>query len=201
MLTLKQLTAAAAMAATFILSYVGSAAVHAQSDVQVDSSDGLLTIKANNISASELAEKLSDELGISVVVTGDAETRVNLDIVEEPVERALGKLSPNNMLVHDEKAQEIIEVVLMMGEGQSSGGSSEQFLPSGSPAEAVVSEQPPVQALQQEPVDPGSLRDPNRVAQAREAAGAARSDANLPNPANEGQQAPIDPATGQPVQQ
>lgn len=187
-----------------------SQAVHAQSGVQISSDNGTLSVQASNVSASELANELSDELGISVVVTGDAETRVNLDIVEEPLEKALAKLSPNNMLVRDTNANDIIEVVLMMGEGQDTGagGGADQFLPSGSPAEEVIGGQ----ALEQieESYDPELLRDPNRSEQVRQAAGAASSDANLPavqvppmfaddgTPIDPSQ---IDPATGLPYAQ
>lgn len=118
--------------------------VHAQSGVQVSSDqDGRVSVRANNVSASELASELSQQLGIRVVVTGDSEARVNLDIVEEPIEKALGKLSPNHMLVLNDDASEVVEVVLMMGEGQSNAGGAgpEQFLPSGSPAEAVIDRQ------------------------------------------------------------
>lgn len=172
----------------------------AQGNVQIESINGLLSVQANNVSAGELAEKISESLGIRVVVTGNSETRVNLDIVEEPLEKALVKLSPNNMLVRDAQEQKIVEVVLMMGESGAGGGNSEQFLPSGSPAEAVVVED--TTAQQQEVTDPAALRDPDRNAQAREIAGAARADANLPNLADEGQNAPaIDPVTGLPIEQ
>ena len=184
-------------------------AVQAQSGVQISSDDGMLSVKASNVSATELANELSNELGISVVVTGDAETRVNLDIVEEPLEKALAKLAPNNMLVRDSTDDDIVEVVLMMGEGQdsSASGSADQFLPSGSPAEEVIDEQATEQAL--ESVDPELLRDPNRSAEVREAAGAASSDANLPAEqvppmyADDGSidASQIDPATGLPYEQ
>lgn len=186
-------------------------AAHAQSGIQISATDGMLSVQASNVSATELATELSQQLGISVVVTGDAEARVNLDIVEEPLEKALAKLSPNNMLVRASNTSDIIEVVLMMGEGQDSAGSggSDQFLPNGSPAEEVMNEQAVEQA--QEASDPGALRDPNRAAQVRAAAAAASSDANLPAAqvppmyAEEGQmntgEAPIDPATGLPHDQ
>lgn len=180
----------------------------AQSGIQVRSENGTLTVQASDVSASELAAELSNQLGISVVVTGDAETRVNLDIVDEPLDKALGKLSPNNMLVRDSQQSDIIEVVLMMGEGQDSsqGSGSEQFLPSGSPAEEVLV----VDADNglQNNVDPSLLRDPNRAAQVRDAAAAASSDANLPAaqvPPMYGEdtqgEPEIDPTTGLPYQQ
>lgn len=196
---LKHLNKITALIGITFLFVANSNAVFAQDNVQIESANGLLSVRANNVSASELAKEISESLGISVVVTGNTEARVNLDIIEEPLEKALGKLSPNNMLVRDSREQKIIEVVLMMGDSASGGGNSEQFLPSGSPAEAVIVEEQITQ--QQEVVDPAALRDPNRNAQAREVAGAARADANLPNLASEVQNAPvIDPATGLPVE-
>lgn len=184
---------------------------HAQQQIDVTERDGLLSVQATNTSAAELAQVLTEQLGINVVVTGDTETLVNIDIVEEPLAKALTKLSPNNMLVRSDADpdSEIIEVVLIMGEGSGSqSGSSDQFLPSGAPADGVGGEEAGQQAT-----DGGPLRDPNRIQQAREAAGAAASDAaglgGLPRPADlpnaqavdptTGQ--PLDPQTGQPIQQ
>lgn len=179
--------------------------LHAQTGIEINAENGNLSVKANNISASELAVELSNTLGITVVVTGDAETRVNLDIVEEPLETALGKLSPNNMLVRDSSASEIIEVVLMMGEGQngSQSSGSEQFLPTGSPAEEVLDENNTT--VPEDNIDPSLLRDPNRSEEVRQAAGAASSDGNLPAaqlPPMYAEETPIvgeiDPTTGLP---
>ncbi len=182
-----------------------SASLYAQSSVQVLEEDGLLTVRASDVTAIELAEELSQQLGISIVITGDAETRINLDIVKEPVERALARLSPNNLLVRSEDdASEIIEVVLMMGEGQntSGGGDANEFLPTGSPAEELTEVQ------SEEAYDPNTLRDPNRAGMVRDAAAAASSDANLPAEQvppmfaeDVGNEATIDPATGLPYEQ
>jgi len=184
----------------------------AQSGVQIRSENGNLSVQATNVPASDLALELSNELGITVVVTGDAATRINLDIVEEPLEKALAKLSPNNLLVRDSHDHDIIEVVLMMGEGQESSqvSGAEQFLPTGSPAEEVIVEGDLAEL--QGSIDPSMLRDPNRAADVREAAEAASSDANLPAaqvPPMYAEEVPmggeieggeIDPATGLPYQ-
>jgi len=179
---------------------------HAQ-NVQVLNQDGLLSIKARNASATQLAAVLSEQLGISVVVTGDTETLVNIDIVEEPIHKALTKLSPNNMLVRAGKSSdsEIIEVVLLMGEDAQNGSNdtgSDQFLPTGSPADEI-----PLDANGggdgTQPTDGAILRDPNRAQVAREAADAAASDAGLPaeqQPIEYSSEVPIDPATGLPME-
>ena len=170
----------------------------AYADISISSGDGILSIKANNVTASELAAELSDQLGISVVVTGEADTQINVDITDEPLEIALGKLSPNNMLVRNSQGTEITEVVLIMGEGEmsASGGSSDQFLPSGSPAEDVQPEQASGQAGGQ--VEGAA----DQAGQVRDAAATASNDPNLPADqvppmfAEDGQE--IDPATGLP---
>ena len=184
-----------------------SQAAHAQSGVKVNLVDGLLSVRASNVSAGELASELSNQLGISVVITGDTDTRINVDIVKEPFEKALAKLSPNNMLVRS-NGNDIFEVVLMMDDGQdgASSGRADQFLPSGSPAEEVLD----LQAFEQseDAIDPELLRNPNRAAEARKATGAVSASATLP-----AEQVPpvyaeddaidpsqIDPATGLPYE-
>ncbi len=183
------------------LLWAGSmSAALAQQAVQVRAQDGLLSVQASNATATELAEVLSNQLGISVVVTGDTEALVNIDIIDEPLDKALAKLSPNHMLVRKNKLSdsEITEVVLMMGEGTSSGNSSsaeDQFLPSGSPADDVV-------IAVEEPVNDTALRDPNRAAMVREAADAASSDSTGLPAENFGDSPPpesFDPVSGLPI--
>lgn len=186
-----------------------AADAHAQQDVEVREQDGLLTVQAKT-SARHLAEVLSEQLGINFVVTGDAESLVNIDIIEEPLDKALAKLSPNHMLVRNDvnPDSKIVEVVLMMGEdgGSSSTAGGDQFLPSGSPADdvAVVEEQ----AF---PEDGGELRDPNRSLMVREAAEAAANDASGLNDGTQSEYPapesfdpvtglPIDPNTGLPIE-
>ncbi len=196
---------------TILIALLSSAPLRAQQDVQVSQQDGLLSVQASNASVSRLAEVLSDELGINVVITGNTEELVNIDIVNEPLEKALTKLSPNNMLVKsgENENSDVIEVVLMMSDGAPAGPSagSEEFLPSGSPADEVfITEQGNSQAD-----DGAPLRDPNRSEQARDAANAATNDAagqpvDVPgqNPSVEAFDPvtglPIDPLTGQPLQ-
>jgi len=184
--------------------------VLAQQNVEVRAENGYLWVQANNASAIELADEISQTLGINVVITGDTETRINLDIVEEPVERALSRLSPNNMLVRggDDPDSDITEVILMMGEGGSGAVQSSQFLPTGSPAEPVETQQP---SQQLDAANAAVLRDPNRAAAVREAAATATNDANLPPgqvppmfaedqlPSDGANFVIIDPETGLPV--
>ena len=110
------LRTAALTLTAWCLALTVSTGAFAQQSVQVSEKDGMLSVQASNTSASALAQLLSDELGISVVVTGDTEALVNIDIVDEPLDKALSKLSPNHMLVRSDKDPHstIIEVVLMM---------------------------------------------------------------------------------------
>ena len=192
-----------------LLASFSSSSLYAQ-DIDVQSNDGLLSIQANNTTATQLADVLSEELGIVVVVTGDAETRVNIDIVEETIEKAVSQLSPNNMLFRSGEGAEsdIVEIVLMMGESGgnsiSNGGGSDQFLPSGSPAEDVVVEgvDPNRQSI-----EGAALRDPNRAQLVQDNANGSLNKSGL-NTDSTGNSAfdpvsglPIDPQTGLPLQQ
>ena len=192
------------LAITAILCVLSIHSAAARAQVEISTFEDNISIRANNVSASELAAQLSEELGIRVVVTGDIEARVNLDIVEEPLEKALGKLSPNNMLVRDSNQREIIEVVLMMGDASSSSTSSnEQFLPSGSPVDGVI------QNDSGQPVyDASGVLNPQSAEELRQITEAASSDPNLPAAQlppmfadEQSLQPEIDPATGLPYEQ
>lgn len=176
-----------------------SFAVYSQSELDVQFSDELLSVQSSNVSAAELATVLSDELDISVVVTGDAQTPISLDIVEEPLEKALSKISESHMLVRDADSQEIVELVLMMAEVQGvANSSSDQFLPSGSPVEAVVEESVQADAAEQQEQD---AQNEEIVSNAE---GAASDDGNVPAeqlPPMLADEQKIDPNTGLPIEQ
>lgn len=170
--------------------------VQAQTKVSISENNDIMSIQANNVTAGELAASISDILGITVVVAGDEETQVNVDIVEEPIDKALSKLSPNNMLVRDANNEKIIEFVLMVGDEQANNAPvSEQFLPSGSPAEPVLTQD--TSSAPEQNAEPTQPRDSSRAATARQAADSASSDAGVPPP----QEPPIDPATNLPNEQ
>lgn len=175
----------------------------AQQALNVSESDGLLSVQASNTSASALAEGLATELGISVVVTGDAEALVNIDIVDEPLAKALAKLSPNHMLVRSSKEPDssIVEVVLMMGEGENTSGSSggdDQFLPSGSPAEETIVTEESI------PTDDGGQQPGSGDANQLQASDPSNLQPEGDTPAPEAFDPvtgmPIDPLTGQPLE-
>jgi len=130
-------------------------------------SGNLVSILANNAPIQELANALSTETGIVFSLTGEKTTPITIEIVEEPLEKAIAKLSPNHLLVRDSEASDaqLIEVVLMMSEaGAAGGGGNTEFLPSGAPAEELVpdeqlmnpelAEQEPAPGAAPQPVDP-----------------------------------------------
>lgn len=177
----------------------------AQPSIEIRSQDSLLSIQTTTATASELAEALTEELGISVIVTGDTESILNVDIVDEPLERALTQLSSNYMLVRNGKSKDskIIEVILIMGDdggGDSSAG-NEQFLPSGSSVEDVVSNQQQAETL----AGDGSQQteETQSDAPAQEAFDPQTGlpiDPTTGLPIDPATGLPIDPATGLPVQ-
>lgn len=159
-----------------------SLASNASQNVQVLNENGIISVKATDVSASAIVEELTDRLGIHFVVTGNAETRLNLDIIEEPLDKVLPKLSPNNLIVREsaDDSSQIIEVVLMLGDNNASDGNavSEQFLPTGSPVEGITSQEGENQI--QNNSDLANFRDPDRSLRVRQNADAAAYDASLP---------------------
>jgi hypothetical protein len=153
----------------------------AEESVQVRNEDGLVWVKADNVPATSLASELSNNLGIRIVLTGDTNTRMNVNIVEEPLEKAVTKISPSNLVVREtaDPSSQIVEVVLMLAEGtlSSAGAEESRFLPSGQPSEDTIPMDDYIDPA--EAYDPGSLRDPDRAMRAREAAVAASYDAGV----------------------
>lgn len=103
--------------------------------------DDLVSILANNAPVNELTQALAAETGVVFTLTGEKTTPVTVEIIEEPLEKAVAKISPNYLLVRENEAIDaaLVEVVLMMDEGSNSGaGGAAEFLPSGAPAEELV---------------------------------------------------------------
>lgn len=117
------------------------AAALAQQPFDVALRDGLLSIRANAAPAAALAEALAAETGVRFVVTGDGSSPLTAEIVAEPLEKAIAKLSPNHLLVREGDGADapVIEIVLMLDEGGGGGGAGGgEFLPSGAPAAEIV---------------------------------------------------------------
>lgn len=128
--------------ALLVLALLASGA-EGQAPLDVALRDGLLSVRAVAAPATALAEALANETGVRFVVAGDGARPITTEIVEEPLEKAIAKLSPNHLLVRDGEARDaaLVEVVLMVddaaggGAGASGGG---EFLPSGAPAAEIV---------------------------------------------------------------
>jgi len=119
--------------------------VYAQQPFDVFMKDGLITIRASNAPAAELAEALSAETGVRVVVTGEPTTTLSTEIIDEPLDKAFARLSPNHMLVRESSADDspIVEVVLIMEDGENTASAAAgEFLPSGAPAAEILAETP-----------------------------------------------------------
>lgn len=153
-----------------------------QQSLQVHATDGLVSVQASNVTAQTLAEELSNQLDITVVLTGDAQARLSVNIEEEPLAKAVAKLSPNNLVVREnsDPNSEIIEVVLMMGENSGDVAGTEQFLPTGSSGEAIVSGDFTDQNAAVDSNNQDYLRDPDRAVLVRQAADIAAYDSSVP---------------------
>lgn len=128
----------------------------AQQAFDVALREGLLSIRANNASLLELTEAITNETGVNFVITGDPTQTVTTEILDETMEHAIAKLSPNHLLVRDGKGNDapLTEVVLMLDEsGSGASGNNDGFLPSGAPADEVISDDqmmdPDMQAVDQ----------------------------------------------------
>ncbi|MEE9321593.1 MAG: hypothetical protein V3U76_14190 [Granulosicoccus sp.] len=150
---------------------------HAQQPFDIFMKDGLITVRANNAPVAELAAALSAETGVRVVITGEPSTAMSTEIIDEPLDKAFAKLSPNHMLVRENSSVDspIVEVVLIMedSEGVATPAVGE-FLPSGAPADEILAESPPGAAPPTEAPSAETseaLRDSMRRLVARQGAG------------------------------
>ena len=123
----------------------------AQQPFDIALRDGLLSIRANGASVTELAAALAAETGIDFVVTGDAGATITTEIVDEPFVKAVAKLSPNHLLMREDKNPDsaVTEVVLILDESGGGGGGGDGFLPSGAPADEIYGDE---QAFSSEPL-------------------------------------------------
>ena len=151
----------------------------AQSVEVTEGGPGRVSIRAGNASAAQIAQALTERTGIPVAVTGDAATAIDIDIVDEPLAKAVAAIAPNHLLMRGnaEPDSPITEIVLMMPDGSDGGIESTEFLPTGEPADGIVTEDP---ALAADGTGGGALdaglevlRDPDRAAAVRAAAASA----------------------------
>ncbi len=216
-------TAGVGPALTFALAALVLAGTARAQTVDVQPGEGdRVSVRSNGASAADVAQALGERTGISVVVTGDASTAVDVDIVDEPLVKAVAQLAPNHMLVRGGRGGDapITEIVLMMPDGQDGGIESTEFLPTGEPTDGVGAEDPTLAAQDAgfdengQPIEQQLevLRDPDRAAAVRAAAAsavAAQAAARAAELGAGGEEAlingvpfddgsGIDPATGEP---
>lgn len=147
---------------------------------RIEYQDGLLTLQAHQTSFNDLMQALASETGIQVTIFGDNSGPVTVDIQQEPLDTALGKLAPNHMLVKSSDAEDapVTEIVIMLDENSNSGsGVASEFLPTGAPVqEVIVDEQPAAeQSVSEAQAIATKPRDP-----AQDPATQATEDANIP---------------------
>jgi|GEM_PF-6143860 len=141
------------------LALLGASTATAQQSYDIAMRDGLLSIRANGASVTELAAALAAETGINFVVTGNGGTPITADIVDEPFDRAVAKLSPNHLLVRDGKRADatVTEVILMLDDDDSGGSGDGGFLPSGAPADEIIGGELPVDEVQTDEPTPDAV--------------------------------------------
>jgi len=133
--TQHKLFAISAMVCSFALSSFSYA-----QNFSIEMEKDEITIEANDVSVKELLTELERVTGIPVKFTAEINQRVSLTLPLTTVENAIGKITPNHMIVHQKKDGKTIikELIIMADDGTSGGGSgNSSFLPTGEPAAAV----------------------------------------------------------------
>lgn len=125
-------------------------------NIEVSNDD--IAVEASNASLKELLQELEKLTGIPVKFVEDTDERVTLNVSLTTVENAIGKITPNHMIVHEKlNGKKVIkEVIIIPGDSAGSTGSASgsSFLPSGQPAPAI--EAPPQTLPQPAVLDPNS---------------------------------------------
>jgi len=108
----------------------------AANDFSIEISNDDISVQASNASLQEVLEELERLTGIPVVT---------LNVGLTNIENAIGKITPNHMIVHEKlDGKQVIKELIIIpgGEGGASGGggSGSAFLPNGEPAPNI--EQP-----------------------------------------------------------
>lgn len=105
--------------------------------------DKTITIQANNASLKAVLLEIEAKTGIPVNFVADTSERVSVNLEGQTIENAIGKLTPNYMIMRDiQGGKEIISEIIIISDdpaSTSSGGGS-SFLPSGKPTPVIVDE-------------------------------------------------------------
>ncbi len=131
-------------------------------NIEVSSNNNDIAIQANNASLKELLLELERRTGIPVKFVDDTDERVSLNVGLTSVENAIGKITPNHMIVHENiNGKKVIKELIIIPDasGVSGDGGNSSFLPNGQPAPAIEAT-PQTEAMQppQSP-EPTSLQE------------------------------------------
>ena len=135
-----------------VIAGIGLTLIHAGTaiaadDFSIEVSNDDIAVQASNASLQEVLEELERLTGIPVKFVADTTERVTLNVGLTTIENAIGKITPNHMIVHEKQngKQVIKELIIISGSGTDSGdsgaNSGSAFLPNGQPAPTI--EQPP----------------------------------------------------------
>ncbi len=126
------------LAMTLVILHAGNSA--AANTFNIDVSDDDVAIEANNASLMELLQELEKVTGIPVDFVEPTDERVTLSVALTSVESAIGKITPNHMIVHENQDGEKIikELIIIPADSELAGtGSGSAFLPNGNPAPSI----------------------------------------------------------------
>lgn len=122
-------------------------------DIKVENDE--VSVDANNASLKELLAELEKLTGIPVNFVSEPNERVTLTVSMTNVENAISKITPNHMIVHEQRQGKTVikEVLIIPGDSSigSSSSAGSSFLPNGQPAPAIEQSTQVTPAAQPEP--------------------------------------------------
>lgn len=112
----------------------------------VEFNDTKISIQANEASLRDIMLDIEDKTGIPVKFVAESEEHVSVEIYDQTLESAIGKLTPNHMIVHDllNGKKRIKELIIISEDPQLAKDGGSQFLPSGQLQNANPTPQPAV---------------------------------------------------------
>ena len=125
----------------------GSAVTADDFNIEVKNDD--IAVQASNASLQEVLEELERLTGIPIKFVADTTERVTLNVGLTTIENAIGKITPNHMIVHEKQnGKQVIKELIIIpdsgGDSVDSGSAGSAFLPNGQPAPTI---EQPAQAL------------------------------------------------------
>jgi len=105
----------------------------AQQAFNVEFSDKKISIQANEASLKDIMLDIQDKTGIPVRFVAESEERVSLEFYNLSIESAIGKLTPNHMIVHDllDGKERIKELIIISDDPSLAKDGESQYLPTG----------------------------------------------------------------------